>query len=201
MLGQPKTDILVFMSRVIVHDNMEIKLRGHVGIDVAEELEELLMAVTLLALAHHLAGSDIESGKECRRAMAQIVVRIAFQIAQAHRKSRLTALQSLTLAFLVHTENQCVCRGIQIEADDVPDFFHEERVGRQLESPTAVRFDPKRTPDPLDGGLRYPGFGGKVPASPMGAVGRLGVEGLFEQLSNFFVGNAPRSARPQFVML
>jgi hypothetical protein len=74
------------------------------------------------------------------------------------------------LAFLIHAKNQGVGWGSKIEANDVSDFFHEERVGGELETPTPVRFDPKRAPDPLDGGFRYSGFGGKVPASPMGAA-------------------------------
>ena len=35
VLGEPQTDILLLMSCVVIHDNMDIKLGGHAGIDVA----------------------------------------------------------------------------------------------------------------------------------------------------------------------
>ena len=158
------------------------------------------MAVPVLALAYYLAASNIESGKERCRAVSQIIMRITFQIAKSHGKRWLTALKGLTLAFFVHTEDQRIGRRVQVKTHDVSNLFDEERVCRKLETSTPVRFDPKGTPDPLDSGLRYSGFRGKVPARPMGALRRFGVDGLFEQLCNVLVRNAPGSPRPQFIM-
>ena len=64
--------------------------------------------------------------------MALIVVRAAFQLSRAQRQHGLGTIQCLNLAFLIHTEDQSVIRQIQIQTHDVPDFFNQQRVGREL---------------------------------------------------------------------
>ena len=52
--SEPALDFDVFMGAVIVHDEVDIEVRGHVGVDVLQEAEELLMTVPSLALGEHL---------------------------------------------------------------------------------------------------------------------------------------------------
>jgi len=158
------------------------------------------MPVTLLVLVYDLIPGNIGSRKKGRRTMPKIVMSITFQIPKTHGERWLTALQGLILTLFVHPQNERVGRRIKIETNDVSDFFYQERRSEELETPAPVRVEPKRDPDPLDGGLPYPRFRRKVPAVPMGAVLRLGIDGLFEQLSDFLGSNASMAPRTQFVM-
>jgi hypothetical protein len=79
--------------------------------------------MTVFALVHHLTSTGIQSGKKRRGAVAQIVVGITFPIAKTHRESRLTAFKDLTMPFFDHIQNQRVCGGIEVEANDIPNLF------------------------------------------------------------------------------
>lgn len=99
VLGNPDTNILLLMSCTVIHDIMDIQFGGHAGIDVGYKLEELLMPMPLLVLAHHLATGKIETAKERCRAASQIIMRLPFQIARFHGKRWSTALKGQVLAF------------------------------------------------------------------------------------------------------
>jgi hypothetical protein len=49
--------------------------RRHVGLDGAQELQELAAAVPTVRLADHLAGGDVQRCEQCRRAMPLVIVR------------------------------------------------------------------------------------------------------------------------------
>ena len=57
--SEPALDFDVFMGAVIVDDEVDIEVRGHVGVNVLEEAEELLMTVPWLALSEDLARGHI----------------------------------------------------------------------------------------------------------------------------------------------
>ena len=48
--GEPALDAGVLVGAIVVDDEMDIKVRGHVGIDVFEKAQELLVAMARLAL-------------------------------------------------------------------------------------------------------------------------------------------------------
>lgn len=57
--GHPRTNFRVFVGGVVVDDQMNIEVAGDVGVDVTQELQELLVAVTFFALGQDLAGGDV----------------------------------------------------------------------------------------------------------------------------------------------
>ena len=59
------------------------------------------MAVARFALGQHRSGGDVESGKQGRGAVSDIVVGDSFHIAESHGQNRLGAIQSLNLRLLV----------------------------------------------------------------------------------------------------
>lgn len=63
-LGQPVADRLGLVGGVVVHDEMNVEIGGHVGLDLVEELAELAGAVLRVAAAEDSAGGDVEGGKQ-----------------------------------------------------------------------------------------------------------------------------------------
>jgi len=84
---------------------VNIQIPGNVLLHVPEEPEIFLMAMAMLAASEDGAGGDIEGGEERRGAMADIVVGKPFDIAKPHRQHRLSAVQGLDLALLVHAQD------------------------------------------------------------------------------------------------
>jgi hypothetical protein len=123
---------------------MNVEFIGHVGFDVPKEGEELLMSMPGLALADDGARSDIQSGEQCCRPVAEIIMRHAFDIAETHGQDGLTTLSSLDLSFFIDTKNEGIIWGIEVQTDDVTNLFDEERVSRQRKAPGAVWLNPKK---------------------------------------------------------
>ena len=87
-------------------------------------------------------------------------MRAPFGHARHHRQHRLGPVQRLDLAFFIDAEHHGLVRRVVVQADDVDDFVHEERVGGQLEGVLQVRLEVEFLPDPPDGRLAQPGPGG-----------------------------------------
>ncbi len=75
------------------------------GIDDIEEANELLMAMTPHTLAEDLALKDIESREQGGDAMPLVIVGHGSGATLLHRQSRLGAVQSLDLAFLIDRQH------------------------------------------------------------------------------------------------
>src|SRR6266849_9778946 len=93
--------------------------RGHGGVDVAQELEELLVAMPVPALGEYPARGNVQGRKQCGRAVPQIPVRDAFDVAQAKREERLRAVEGLNLTLLVDTQDHRLGGGMEIEAHEM----------------------------------------------------------------------------------
>ena len=48
-VGQPALDAGVLVDAVVVDDEVDVEVRGHVGVDVLEEAQELLVAMSRAA--------------------------------------------------------------------------------------------------------------------------------------------------------
>lgn len=197
---QPALDLGMLVSGVVVHDQMEVEFGRDVLIEVAKELEKLLMAVAGLALADHLAGGDLERREEGGGAVADVIMGDALDITQPHGEQRLGAIQGLNLAFFIHAQHQRVLGRVQIEADDVSDFFDKEGIVGELEVALAMGLKAEGVPDSLDGGLGKTGGVSEGAATPMGAVFGLGLEGGLNGEGNFFIGDGTRPSGPKFIM-
>ncbi len=60
---EPSSNLVVLVGRIVVDDEMNVQLLRDGGFDVAQELEELLVAMTLLALGQHATRGDVEGGE------------------------------------------------------------------------------------------------------------------------------------------
>ncbi len=89
MSCKPAAHSGVFVSGVVVHDRMQIKLAGHRGIDMPQEAQEFLMSVARLPLSEHRAVGHIQRCEQGGGAMAVVLVSDALQISQTDRQDRL----------------------------------------------------------------------------------------------------------------
>ena len=200
MRGQPAPDPGVLVSGVVVDDQVDLEVSRDVGVDVLQEAEKLLVTMPLFALGEDLAGNDIERGKEGQGAVPDVVVGHPLDIAQPHRQNRLRPVQSLDLALFVDAEDHGVFRGIQIQADNVPDLFDEKGIGRDLEVALAVRLQAERAPDPLDRRGGNGGLLGHRADGPLGPAPGLCLERPADELGDLLVGDGAGTSGTQLVM-
>jgi hypothetical protein len=66
----------------------------------------------------HPASDNVERGEQGHGAVAEVIMRHPFGIAQAHRQYRLGTLQRLDLALLVDTQDQRFVRRIEVKPND-----------------------------------------------------------------------------------
>ena len=148
--GEPVADRLRLVGRVVVHDDVDLEVGRHVGLDVIQELAELHAAVAPIALSDDLACGDVKGCEERGRAVALVIVSAPLDLPRAQRQQRLGAIEGLNLRFLVHAEDHGMLRRVHVEADDVARLVHEVGVCRELEGLAPVRLKGKGSPDAID---------------------------------------------------
>jgi hypothetical protein len=152
-LRQPALDQGGLVGGVVVPDEWTSRSSGIAASIVSRNFPELDRPMSAMPLADHAAALGVEGCEERRGPVTDIVVRAPLDLPGAHRQQRLTAVQSLDLRLLVHTQHQRLVRRVQIQSHDVPDLVDEQRIGRQLERLASMRLQAERAPDPADGAL------------------------------------------------
>ena len=99
--GHPSFDQRGLMRREIVEDHVDGEGGVHPLVDLAQKAHEIPRPMLLLDLRHDLAGRDVERREEVHRAMADVVVRLAFGPTHVHRQDRLRSLEGLNLRLFV----------------------------------------------------------------------------------------------------
>ena len=135
----------MFVSGVVIDDEMDVEGVGHIAVDLTQESEELLMTVSRMTTGDDFAGGDIESGEQPGGAVAFIVMSDAFEGAEAHGEDGLSSLESLNRGLFIDREHDGVVGGIEVETDDVADFLDEEGAVGNLEMPLAVGLEADRS--------------------------------------------------------
>lgn len=110
---EPGPDLGSFVSRIIVHDDMDIEPVGNRAIDLLEEVEEVNRAVPFVAFADDnvrcpfdfARDRNVERCKQRCRAVPHIAVGPALGDAGYHRQNRLLTVQRLYLALLIDAED------------------------------------------------------------------------------------------------
>ena len=100
------------------------------------------MAMTPHTLAEDLALKDIESGEQGGDAMPLVIVGHGSGATLLHRQSRLGAVQSLDLAFLIDRQHDGMIRRIDIQTNDLLELGGELRIIGQLELAHQMRLRP-----------------------------------------------------------
>ena len=149
-LGQPGANQLRFVGAVVVQNQGNVQLRGHVLLDDVEEFAKLGRAMTAVCLADDRSGLCIQRGAEAGGAVSLVVVRAAFDLARSHGQQRRRAVQRLNLILLVAAQHQSAVRRVEIQPDDVAHLVDKQRIARELEGLAAMRGQGKSAPDAMN---------------------------------------------------
>ena len=99
----------------------------------------------------------------------------------------------------VDTEHQRAVRRRQIEAYDVADLVHEERVAGELEGLRAVRLHAEGRPYPPDRRVRQPALPGHRTERPVGRVGRRRLQRPLDDRGHLLVRERSRPSRTRLI--
>src|SRR5438876_402316 len=88
---------------VVVHDQVDLdpRLLGDIRIDLAQELEELLMSMATVTTPDHFASGHVQSREQRGGTVPDVVMSPSFGLRWLHRQQGLSAVQRLDLALLV----------------------------------------------------------------------------------------------------
>ena len=122
MTFKPGDDLGMFVSSVVVADDVNIKFSGHLSVDLAQEGQPLLMPMTRGGMSKDFAREIVEGGKQSDRSVTVVIVSLGANMTLTQGQTGLTALKSLTLALLIATEHQGTIGRIEIEANHIQNF-------------------------------------------------------------------------------
>jgi len=74
MAREPRPHVLVLMCAIIVHDDMQRDVPGKRLVEDAQELEEFLMPMPLIAVTDHLTLQGLQRGEERGGAVPLVVM-------------------------------------------------------------------------------------------------------------------------------
>src|SRR6516162_7503828 len=109
------------------------------------------MAVMRPTSCEHFTIRGVQCGKQCGGSVASIIMGHSLDITQAQRQHWLGAFQRLDSALLIHAQNHCIFRGIQIQPYNIPYFFYKKWIAGELETLLSVWLQAKRLPDTVHG--------------------------------------------------
>ena len=103
----------MFVSSVVIDDEMDVEVVRHTAVDLTQESEELLMTVSRFTAGDDSPGGHIESREQSGRAVTFVIMGDAFDVAEAHGENGLSSLKSLNLGLLIDREHHGVVRGLR----------------------------------------------------------------------------------------
>ena len=121
----------MLVGAVVVDDQVDIGLERFYLADLAQEAQELFVAVPGLAFGDHRTRGHIQCRKQGCGAVADVVVGDAQRVAQTHGQHRLGPVQGLGL--LVNAEHDCLVWRVEVEPDGVADLLSKEGIVGELE--------------------------------------------------------------------
>src|SRR6266581_9460214 len=102
----------MFVSAVVVHNQMQRDFSGELLVQPSKEPQELLVAMPLMALADHAASQNFQSGEQGGRSVALVVRRHGPATAFFQRQPRLRTIQRLNLGLFVYAQYDRLLRRI-----------------------------------------------------------------------------------------
>src|SRR5437667_2734549 len=194
MACQPALDSRMFMGGVIVQNDVDMLAQRNFAVDLLKKFQPLAVGVCLGGVSDDFALQIIQRGKEGDRTVAIVIMGLGTDMPFAQRQTRLAALKSLDLAFLVTTKHHGLLGRIEVKTDDIPKLRLKIRIGGKLKNPRQVRLDFVLTPDPLHGRLGDSQFSSHRAASPSRPTLR-SPRGLIDDLAQDLRAQAAFAAR------
>ena len=153
MACQPTLDGGMFMGGVIVQNDVDVLAQRNFAVDLLKKFQPLAVGVCLGGVSDDFALQIVQRGKEGDRPVAIVIVGLGADMPFTQGQTRLAALESLDLAFLVATKHHRPLGRIEVKTDDIPKLRLKVRIGGKLKNPRQMWLDFVFTPDPLHGRL------------------------------------------------
>ena len=141
MTLEPGDDLGMFVSGVVVADDVNIQLGGDLALDLAQEGQPLLMAMTSGGMSKDLARQIVEGGKQGDRSVTVVIVGLGADMTLVQGETGLTALEGLTLTLLIATEHQRTIGRMEIEANHIPELLFKGQILGKFEALEPMRSD------------------------------------------------------------
>jgi len=125
MAIKPGPHLVVLVGSVIVEDDVNELAGRDVALEGVEEADELLVPMALHVAGEHRAGQDIERRKQGGGSMALVVVGHSSTAPFLYRQPRLSPLQGLNLALLVHAQDNGLVRRVEVQSHDIGELLGE----------------------------------------------------------------------------
>ena len=122
-------------------------------VDQTGKLEPFLVSMSLLAHAKDVAIGRIQ--REQSGCAPSFVVMRHGGAASALQQAGLGTIQSLNFALFVNAQHQRVLRPVQVQTDNVFQFFRELEIVTELKRFHAMRLEPVGPPDPPHAGFAH----------------------------------------------
>lgn len=198
---QPRLDLRMLVTAVVVHDAVHVEIGRDGLVDFAQERQEFLMSMARFAGGEYGAVEYVQCGKQRDGTVTNIVVRDAFGVTETHWQHGLRTLERLTLALLVHVQDHGVLRWTQVQADHIVQFLDEELIARELEAFAAMRLQSQQLEITVHARRRDGSFGcDRAYALVRGTIGRFGMQGLVNQLSQLSIVDRARLTGAYFII-
>ena len=196
---EPRFDLLVLMGGVIVTNDMDFFSVRNIAADQVEKANPFLMAMLFHTGADDLAAERIHRGEQRGCAVALVIMSHCLAATLLERKSWLSSVQSLDLAFLIAREDQRMLGRVEIQTDDVFELFLKLFVVGKFETRHPMRLETMRRPDtPNTGCADSRGFRHRCPA-PVGASRRRVLERHLHNTSPGGCSNRRNASRTRFI--
>ena len=191
---QPRVDAGMFVRPLVVDDEVQVQIEWRLDVDELEKPNKLLMPVARQAVADDLAVEHAEGREKGCGSVALVIVSLAGWDTGPQWQQRLRSIQSLNPAFLVDAEHQCFVGRVQVKADDIVEFFDELFVAAELERFDQMRFPVVLLPNAMNRVFAEALRLGQAARTPMGCVGRGGVQGRMNDRAHLAMGDSWNAA-------
>ena len=169
--------------------------------DQLQEPNKFLVSVSGHAVSDDCAIEHAQSREQRRRAVARIVVGLAFGNAGAQRGCRSCPIEGLNLTLLVDAENQSLVGRVEVKPHHIVKLFAEVLVFAEFEGFDKMRLQVVSPPNTSHSRLAEPLRLGHAPSAPVSRVGWRAVQCCGDNSIYFSLKNSWLAPRTRSIFL
>jgi len=194
VLLQPSLHLGLFVSPIVVHNQMQRRPLRKLPIQPPQEAQKLLVTMPGHALADNSPIQDIQCREQGGGTMPLVVVGHGSTTSLFHRQSWLRTLECLDLTLFVHAQDNGLVRGIEVQPHHVGELLGESPITGELEPLRPMGLQTMGGPDTLHGSLADALSLRHATGAPVGRTRRLRLSGSFHNPLHLLGGIRHRTA-------
>ena len=167
MCHQEGPDLLRFVGREIVHDDVHLASSGLCLDDGLQEADKFRARVPRRGVAHHFARSGVERGIQRERPVSVVLEAVPFGAPWRQRQDRVEPIERLNRRLFVDAEHHGVLGRIEVQADNIRGLRLELGIGRPHVPFEPMRLQPGMSPRSGDNRVLHAQLAPERPRRPM----------------------------------